>query len=66
MDPQGRILLEMAYQAVLDAGINPKSLKGTKTGVFIGACFAEAERTWFYDKMTKGELKRKNENFSLP
>ena len=51
MDPQGRMILEHAYEAVLDAGVNPKSLKGTRTGVFIGACFAEAEKTWFYDNI---------------
>ncbi|CAD6995489.1 unnamed protein product [Ceratitis capitata] len=34
MDPQTRILIETAYEAVIDAGINPKSLRGTKP-VFI-------------------------------
>ncbi|XP_037041706.1 fatty acid synthase-like isoform X2 [Bradysia coprophila] len=54
MDPQGRILIEKAYEAIMDAGVNPKSLRGTRTGVFIGACFAEAEKTWFYDRATEG------------
>ncbi|OWR55047.1 fatty acid synthase [Danaus plexippus] len=51
MDPMCRILLEKAYEAVIDAGLNPKELRGTKTGVFIGACFSESEKTWFYEKM---------------
>ncbi|XP_072934221.1 fatty acid synthase [Epargyreus clarus] len=51
MDPMCRILLEKAYEAVIDAGLNPKELKNTKTGVFIGACFSESEKTWFYEKM---------------
>lgn len=52
MDPQIRIVVEMAYQAVLDAGIHPQTLRGSKTGVFCGACFAESEKTWFYEKVT--------------
>jgi fatty acid synthase, animal type len=36
----------------VDSGINPKALRGTKTGVFIGACFVEAENTWFYEKIS--------------
>lgn len=51
MDPQGRILIETAYEAVLDAGINPKSIRNTKVGVFIGACFSESDKTWFYEKI---------------
>lgn len=53
MDPQGRMLIEHAYEAILDAGMNPKSLRGSRTGVFMGACFAEAERTWFYENVPK-------------
>ena len=33
LDPQLRILMETAYEAVTDVGINPASLQGTKTGV---------------------------------
>lgn len=51
MDPMCRMLLEHTYEAVVDAGINPRKLRGTKTGVFIGACFSESEKTWFYEKL---------------
>lgn len=34
LDPQIRILLELAYSAILDAGIHPASLMGSQTGVF--------------------------------
>ncbi|NXG58624.1 FAS synthase, partial [Hemiprocne comata] len=42
MDPQLRVLLEVSYEAVLDAGINPTTLRGTDTGVWIGAGGSEA------------------------
>ncbi|XP_051154827.1 fatty acid synthase [Leptopilina boulardi] len=51
MDPMCRMLLEHTYEAIIDAGVNPRKLRGTKTGVFIGACFSESEKTWFYEKL---------------
>lgn len=56
MDPQGRMLLEHAYEAILDAGINPKSLRGTSTGVFIGCCFVEIEGELVYKRPLKDGL----------
>lgn len=32
MDPRQRILNEVAYEAVIDAGYNPGELSGSKTG----------------------------------
>lgn len=54
MDPQLRVLMEHAYECVLDAGINPESLRGSRTAVIVGACFAESEKHWFYDKVVDG------------
>ncbi|NWU98405.1 FAS synthase, partial [Upupa epops] len=45
MDPQIRLLLEVCYEAVLDGGINPATLRGTDTGVWIGASGSEAIET---------------------
>lgn len=51
MDPMGRIILEHAFEAIIDAGYNPAQLQGTNTGVFIGACFSESEKRWLYEKI---------------
>ncbi|WP_395787575.1 beta-ketoacyl synthase N-terminal-like domain-containing protein [Aquimonas sp.] len=42
-DPQLRLLLEETYRAVEDAGIDMRSLAGSRTGVFVGYEYSEYE-----------------------
>ncbi|KOB65606.1 Uncharacterized protein OBRU01_16628, partial [Operophtera brumata] len=53
MDPMARKLLELAYEAIYDAGLNPIELDGKKIGVFIGSGISETENKGFFDLKNK-------------
>nr|XP_054925829.1 fatty acid synthase-like [Dermacentor andersoni] len=41
MDPMLRLLLETSYEAIVDAGYDPATLRGRKIGVFMGTVLSE-------------------------
>lgn len=47
MDPQQGWILEVAHEALTDAGIAPTSLSGTATGVYVGAASIDQPTTNF-------------------
>ncbi|XP_074599363.1 fatty acid synthase-like [Brevipalpus obovatus] len=49
MDPQLRKLLEVSFEAIVDAGISIKELSGTNTGFFYGNCFVETDMAFHED-----------------
>ncbi|KAH7959339.1 hypothetical protein HPB49_010464 [Dermacentor silvarum] len=43
MDPQMRMLQETSYEAIVDAGYDPATMRGRNVGVFIGCSDSESE-----------------------
>ncbi|APE34761.1 hypothetical protein BOX37_13310 [Nocardia mangyaensis] len=41
MDPQQRLMLEASWEALEDAGIDPTSLRGSDTGVYVGVMYQD-------------------------
>ncbi|XP_063375503.1 fatty acid synthase-like [Cydia amplana] len=43
MDPQLRLLMEVVHEVIVDAGLNPTELRGSRTGVYVGVSNSETE-----------------------
>jgi acyl transferase domain-containing protein len=48
MDPQQRLLLELSWEVLERAGIQPKSLEGSLTDVFVGAMSSDYVAQYVY------------------
>lgn len=49
MDPQMRMVLEATHEAIIDAGLNPQELRGSRTSVYIGSSTSDATHYYCYD-----------------
>ncbi len=49
LDPQQRLVLEVAWEALEDAALDPTRLAGTRTGVFVGLWLNDYESRLFAD-----------------
>ncbi|WP_424236022.1 SDR family NAD(P)-dependent oxidoreductase [Actinophytocola sp.] len=56
MDPQQRVLLEVSWEAVERAGIDPRSLLASRTGVFVGMVHQEYAAGPQHDHDVEGYL----------
>ncbi|XP_067204115.1 fatty acid synthase-like [Linepithema humile] len=54
LDPMIRMLLEHTYEAIIDAGINPKQLRGKNTAVIVGTSYIESQETLLYKNLQIG------------
>lgn len=54
IDPQQRLVLEVAWEAIENAGILPEKLAGSMTGVFIGLGNYDYHRLIFKDSLSLG------------
>lgn len=50
LDPQARLLLEVSYEALVDAGLCLEQIKKSRMGVYVGACDSDARKIWGRDK----------------
>ncbi|WP_437320287.1 SDR family NAD(P)-dependent oxidoreductase [Sorangium sp. So ce385] len=52
IDPQQRLMLELSWEALEDAGIPPRGMRGSRSGVFFGAMWSD------YGKVAGGAADR--------
>ncbi|AXX30072.1 type I polyketide synthase [Actinosynnema mirum] len=56
MDPQQRVLLETAWEALEDAGIDPAGLKGSRTAVYAGVVYHDYPNSFGSGSLVSGRV----------
>src|SRR5882757_2057334 len=56
MDPQQRLMLEVAWEALERAGIVPRSLKGSQSGVFAGVMYHDYIHAYASGNLVSGRV----------
>ncbi|KAF4471968.1 amino acid adenylation domain [Fusarium albosuccineum] len=64
MDPQQRLFLEVAYEALFDAGINAREMRGERMGVFVGS--ANPAYHLHTESVASDSFLRENRGFVAP
>ncbi|XP_024869182.1 fatty acid synthase-like [Temnothorax curvispinosus] len=64
MKPMSRMLFEHTYEAIIDAGVNPKELRGTRTSVFTALSTSETQ-SYFSSKPELARLSMIGNNISF-
>ncbi|XP_071649697.1 fatty acid synthase-like isoform X2 [Temnothorax longispinosus] len=65
MDPQTRMLLEHTYEAIIDAGVNPKELRGTRTSVITAISQSETRAHFSFQSPELARLPMTGNNISF-
>ncbi|KRD20422.1 polyketide synthase [Mycobacterium sp. Root265] len=65
VDPQHRLLLETAWEAIEHAGVDPASLEGSRTGVFMGLTHGDYQLVAADAHAIEGPYGFTGNNFSL-
>lgn len=65
-DPQSRIMAEHVFEAIIDAGISPRSLSGSNTGVYVGCFNFDSFENWMSNtNYSNGLASVTNSGYSL-
>ncbi|RWS03822.1 fatty acid synthase-like protein, partial [Dinothrombium tinctorium] len=62
LDPQYRVLHEVVYEAIYDAGLIPETLRGSKTAVLVGECVKEVNHDFGRDLLERDKDRALVEN----